>query len=125
MLLANLYVDADGADLHLLEVLKKAALEVLDDDVYKINSDSAELTELYAVLTQVPALNPAYVLEPTSAVSNCNAPVILAGVALGDALKKQLIDDIAALRRISRVDGYRGADCKALIQSGKIYCYFV
>jgi len=120
--LANMYIDTEESDLHCIEVLKKASLEVLDDDAYKLNPDSAELTELYAVLTQVPALNPVYVLEPTAGVLHCHAPIILAGLALGDVLRKQLIDDIAALRRISRVEGYQGVDCKALIQSGKIYC---
>lgn len=119
LLLAGLYVHTNGADLLRLESLKKCVLEVLEDEVYKQNAESVELNELYAVLTQALVLNPAHALEPTATTSKVNAPIIQAGVALGNALRKQLTEDLAALRRISRVEGYRGADCKALIQSGK------
>ena len=119
MFLAGLYLHTNGADLHRLESLKKCVLEVLEDEAYKLNAESVELNELYVILTQAPTLDPTCALEPTTTTSKVNAPIILAGVALGNALRKQLTEDLAALRRISRVEGYRGADCKALIQSGK------
>lgn len=119
LLLAGLYIHTNNANLLRLEALKKFVLELLEDEVYKINAESVELNELYGVLTQAPALNPVQALEPTATVSKASAPIILAGVALSQALRKQLTEDLAALRRISRVEGYRGADCKALIQSGK------
>lgn len=126
LLLSNLYLDVDSADLSRIEMLKKTVLELLDDDLYKTDSESVELTELFTVLTEVPSFNALSVIDrPASVASRTNAAIVVSGVALGEALRRRLLEDIGALRRISRVEGYYGADCKSLIQSGKIFYHFL
>lgn len=41
-----------------------------------------------------------------------------------EAVKKQLQEDVALLRRVGRVEGFYGVHCKALLQSGMHYVYY-
>jgi hypothetical protein len=88
-----------------LEYLKKAALDLLAGD----HAPSAQ--DLFTLLSSplpphLPKVSPMLVV-PLSAQEAI------------EGVKRQLQDDIAMLRRISRVESYNGVDCKAVLQSGQ------
>jgi hypothetical protein len=106
LILARLYQDTAPHDLPKLEYLKKAALDLLAGD----HAPSAE--EIFTLLiSPLPAHLPKVSTLPV-------APSVSAQEAI-EGVKRQLQDDIAMLRRISRVDTYNGVDCKAVLQSGQ------
>lgn len=105
-MLARLYLDTHPADLLRLEFLKKAALEILEGSEFT-NARSAEAQTFGTLLSSNALLKDSY----SSPHSTVNTNVV-------EPLKKQLLEDSALLRRISRVEGFAGVDCKAIIQSG-------
>lgn len=113
-MLASLFVSASATDLFRLEFLKKAALEILE------SSDFADPLEAEAQTLDVLLRSNSLLRAEYSAETPPASPKIENVIEL---LKKQLLEDSALLRRISRVEGNHGVDCKAIIQSGIIFLF--
>lgn len=101
-------MDTHSADLFRLEFLKKAALEILESNEFN-NARTTEAQSLRDLLTNH------VLLKVPSTVPSATLPT--SGDVI-ELLKKQLLEDSALLRRISRVEGFAGVDYKAVIQSG-------
>lgn len=110
LVLARLYAAAPTSDLVRLDFLKKAALDILESADFADPRGDCALTlgvllRSHAILSH----------SPSSATTPPVSPKEINHVEL---LKKQLSEDSALLRRISRVEGCAGIDCKSIIQSG-------
>lgn len=122
LLLGRLYVHVPSADLPKIEFLKKAALELLNSSMY--NKENLEcVAGLYRIISNSLSMSSSKEFPLEDETGSCeNAPNVLlpadSAVEVVDCLRRQLVEDIAMLRRISRVEDYCGIDCKAILQSG-------
>lgn len=103
--LARLYEATAAHDLYKVEFLKKAMTDLFGGE-YAPTVDG--LVDLLRICSSPGAPR----VSPSVPVASLSAEEVLEGV------KKQLQDDVAMLRRIGRVEGFLGVNCKAILVSG-------
>ena len=129
-LFEQVYQKTPSADLAKVEFLKKTVLDLLNSTLYNNPENTLYVDGLYHILGSLHAHSNADAVN-TGGESNTSglAPVesvehmsmllpAKAAVEVVDCLRKQLMEDVAMLRRISRVEDHCGIDCKAILQSG-------
>jgi hypothetical protein len=100
-----------------LEFLKKAAVELLSSAQYADgNQDNASC--LHQTLAKHRTFHPALAGEAAEGSGQGILPGVGAPAAL-ECMRRQLTEDCAMLRRVSRVEEYYGVDCKAILHSGR------
>jgi hypothetical protein len=93
-LLSSIYVLIDGTDISSIEQLKKITFDILNNNKITVRFSYNKLIDPDHFKTEI--LSSEFI----------------------EHLKKSIQDDIASLRRIGRVPGCEGINCKLIIKSG-------
>lgn len=131
LLLSKLYKAVSPKSLSTCEFLKKSALELLNSAHFTETTAhcSRNMNSLYQLMTThtVMCSERATVIQiqTASTISTTSGATVEIEKRV-EAVKKQLQEDVALLRRVGRVEGFYGIHCKALLQSGMYYySYFL
>ena len=129
LLLSKLYKAVSPKSLPACEFLKKSALELLNSAYFTETTAhcSRNMNSLYQLMTThtVMCSERATLIQihTPSTTSTTSAATVEIEKRV-EAVKKQLQEDVALLRRVGRVEGFYGVHCKALLQSGMHYVYY-
>jgi hypothetical protein len=100
-----------------LEFLKKAAVELLTSAQYA-DGNQVNVSFLHKALAKHSTFHPALAVNAAQCCAQTTVKGVEAAAAL-ECVRRQLSEDTAMLRRISRVEEYYGVDCKAILHSGR------
>ena len=102
-----------GTDITLLIHVKSTAVDVLQHMATSILAASKSVLDVMELLNK-------FNVEHIIPVSLANQFTATTGAAIISSISKQIQEDIATLRRFSRVPGCTGINAKILLRSGNV-----